>query len=148
MMDLNYKLSFQTSLLVFSICFLFGLLICFTIMWIKNYSSSSSSLFTCCLGKSKNKVASDSVNHHDHGSINNRSIPVSRLGASPIGHHVQEDNKGHNHTTRVSLATVQPKYMFMERNDPIYTNYLHKSNKPFLGYVSSSSQQRSSSYFQ
>lgn len=138
-MDLSSTISLRTSIQIFSLAFILGLLTCFSFImaqkWLKN-----SLLYSCCCfysGKKSNKVSNEQQQQQRHQR--RRVLPVRNVNSRTSSREEGDENKsdGSRPAGRASVASVQAKYMMnVERGDPIFTNYLHKSDKPFLGYVS------------
>lgn len=140
-MDLSSTISLQTSIQIFSLAFILGLLTCFSFImaqkWLKN--SLLYSYCFCCFyaGRKSNKVSNGQ--HQQKQQQRGRILPVRNVNSRTSSREEGDENKSDRSRPvgRMSVASVQAKYMMnVERGDPIFTNYLHKSDKPFLGYVS------------
>lgn len=154
-MEFKQNISYRLSLQILTSSFLFGVLLCVSLMaikWIKKLFSLPIWLFVKLNNRRvdverMNKQNDDSHPHCKQNKIPKRENLFTKTKRMTVTQKPHKTSRTQS-TPRVSYVNVQSKYMFTDRMSPKFKDYLHKSNKPFLGYVSQTKdRERATSYF-
>lgn len=128
-MNLLQKISYRTSTRIIIYASILGILLLFISMALKWIANN----WLCLpfrLFYNSNRVGINNVKNNDN-SLAKKSTNQNRQILQSIDN-LKEKRKAKS----LTCENVSPKYMFIDRTSPKFKEFLRKSNRPFLGYVS------------
>ena len=129
-MNLLQKISYRTSIRIIIYASILGILLFFISMALK-WIANNWFCFPFRVFYNSNRVGINNVNKNNDNSIVKKSTNQNRQILQSI------DNLKEKRTAKsLTCESVSPKYMFIDRTSPKFKDFLRKSNRPFLGYVS------------